>query len=110
MIIESWIVVITFMVFAIYVFIMNFASSYFKDWLSSKWGGRWVNFFWMILLIIIFGILTVFNVECTISGQCRHMSITVTALAVSLTLLIIGIGVYHSITYKKKEKNSDTYL
>lgn len=101
MFIESWVVLVTFILFIIYFLVMSFVSQYYKDWMNAKWGGRWVNFSWMMGILLIFAILMVFNVECTINGQCRYMALTLTAVVVILSILHMSWGIYHTVKYKK---------
>lgn len=100
---ETWVVLLTFIVFAIYFLIMSIVSKFYQDWLSAKWGGRWVNFAWMMALIIGVTVLMFFNVECTVKGDCRYMAITLACAAVLFTIINIVWGVVHTINYKKRE-------
>jgi len=104
MIPEAYIVVGSFVVFVLFFIIMSFASKYYID-LQSRGLGRWVNFAWMVIIIIVFGILLTFNVTCTINGNCRYMSILIAALVVGITLMNIIWGIYQTVNFKKQPIN-----
>jgi hypothetical protein len=106
MIIECWIVLGVFITYLVYFIIASFLSDFHKDQLS-KGLGKWYNFSWLVILIIVFGILLTMSVHCWGTDMkdmvnCRSLSITTTVVLVSLTFLNIGWGIYHGITYNDK--------
>lgn len=103
MYVESWIVLSSFIVFIVFFFIMTFVSDYYKEWMNNMWGGQLINFAWMAVTIVVFGVLMIFNVECTITGDCKYMAMVLAATVAVLTAVNIGWGIYHTVNYKKKD-------
>lgn len=101
MYVESWAVLVSFVVFLVFFIVMSFVSRYYKDWQAGGLG-RWINFAWMVVVIIIFGILLTINVGCTITGNCRYMSIIVAVFVVGLTLFNMGLGIYKTVKYNEE--------
>jgi hypothetical protein len=109
--IEVWVVLGVFVAYLIYFMLVSFLSDFHKDQLS-KGLGKWYNFTWLCILIISFGAILTMSVHCwgTIGKNgmnCRYLSLTVTGVLVILTLLNIGWGTYHSITYDPATSTSN---
>lgn len=98
---EAWIVLSILVMYIIYFTIMSFVSKYYKD--RESWGlGHVANVTWMLLVGIVVSVLLVFNVQCTIDGNCRPLAITITVLVAMITFAEMGWGIYKTISYDKK--------
>lgn len=106
MLIEGWIVLGVFIAYLMYYILVSFLSDYHKEQLQMG-KGRWYNFTWMVILILVFAILLTMSVQCwgvgfKDGGNCRYLSLTITALVIIITLINVGWDIYNSVEYDNK--------
>ena len=78
---------------------MSFVSQYYKKEIARGLGSIF-NIVWISVVIVVGGIIMMYNVQCTIDGRCEFMAWLVVALLIAFTGLNIGLGVYRTVTYK----------
>jgi len=79
---------------------MSFVSKYYKLMLSEG-RGKLLNMLWIFSIIVVGGILLVYNVQCTITGQCEVLAWLITGILFALTVFNITWGIYKTVTYKE---------
>ena len=96
---ESWIVLFVFIVNLIFMLIMSFVSAYYKQF-NTKGLCKWFNIAMLGLVIVVGGIFMIYNVQCTITGDCQMLAGIITCLLVAFTAFNIGWSVYKTVTFK----------
>lgn len=96
---ESWIVIVVFLINLIFMLVMSFVSPYYKT-LTSEGLGKVFNIAWIIVVIIVAGVIFTFNAGCLVSGHCQVLSWVIVGLLISLSIGNITWGVYNTVKYK----------
>lgn len=99
LLLESWIVLVAFIVNLVFLLVMSFTSNYYKQ-ITAKGKGKVYNIMWIIVIILVSAVLMMYNVNCTIKGNCIEFAYLLTGIVVLFTIVNIGWGIHNAIKYK----------
>ena len=97
----SWIVLVAFVVHIIFFIVMSLVSPFYKKIQTAGWGGRALNIALTILIVIILTVLIMFNIDCTITGDCKYMAIILTAFIILIVFGNVVWGIVNHVKYTK---------
>jgi hypothetical protein len=102
---QSWIIFSLFLINLLYISLMSFLSPYYKA-IMMRSAGKALNLIWISLLIVLSGILLMFNANCLENGtSCNGLSYSIIGILVLLTCFIIVYSSVKSHLYNKTIKH-----